>query len=359
MEPKQLTCAREPSSTGMKLLQDHLASKKRSMAQQGSRLLAKQPRLAKAEVVLESELHKQENGWSLEDEYDPKAPNSYELLQAEYMRTAERQRMAALSDALSRQNRMNIPDLLDALDKLDESDDNGAADAAAADGPAEAKKVRGTAIAPPPALTGSSCTGSAATNPGAPSLLLGQQHADAKHDGSSVAAKIMSKMGYKVGQGLGKDEQGMSSPLEVEKSGANSCRIVEASQRVDTVEPKPSASAKDTRMAELSRNSTRVLLLQNMVGPGEVDDDLEQETKEECKKYGDVVKCLIFEIPNKRVPDEQAVRIFVEFRQVDSAVRAVNDLDGRYFGGRVVRASFYDPDRFNKYDLGPASAGVT
>ncbi len=33
-----------------------------------------------------------------------------------------------------------------------------------------------------------------------------------------------------------------------------------------------------------------------MVGPGEVDEDLEPETAEECSKYGEVEKCVIFEV---------------------------------------------------------------
>ena len=33
-----------------------------------------------------------------------------------------------------------------------------------------------------------------------------------------------------------------------------------------------------------------------MVGPGEVDDDLQPEVAEECSKYGEVVKCLVFEV---------------------------------------------------------------
>jgi len=33
-----------------------------------------------------------------------------------------------------------------------------------------------------------------------------------------------------------------------------------------------------------------------MVAPGDVDDDLEGETKEECQKYGEVNRCLIFEV---------------------------------------------------------------
>ncbi|MEQ2194932.1 Splicing factor 45, partial [Xenoophorus captivus] len=57
----------------------------------------------------------------------------------------------------------------------------------------------------------------------------------------------------------------------------------------------------------------------NMVGRGEVDEDLEGETKEECEKYGKVVKCVIFEIAV--VPDDEAVRIFLEFERVESAIK--------------------------------------
>ena len=39
-----------------------------------------------------------------------------------------------------------------------------------------------------------------------------------------------------------------------------------------------------------------MIIFQNMVGPGEVDEDLEPETFEECGKYGKVIKCLIFEV---------------------------------------------------------------
>jgi len=39
-----------------------------------------------------------------------------------------------------------------------------------------------------------------------------------------------------------------------------------------------------------------VCTAQNMVGPGEVDEELEPETAEECEKYGKVARCLIFEV---------------------------------------------------------------
>lgn len=82
-----------------------------------------------------------------------------------------------------------------------------------------------------------------------------------------------------------------------------------------------------------------------MVGPGDVDNDLEPEVKDECNtKYGEVIRVVIYEIPN--VVAEEAVRIFVEFKRIESAIKAVVDLNGRFFGGRQVRAGFYNLEKF-------------
>lgn len=50
-------------------------------------------------------------------------------------------------------------------------------------------------------------------------------------------------------------------------------------------------------------------------------------------------------------PPEEAVRIFVQFTKPDSAMKALLEMDGRFFGGRVVRVSFYDEARFEANDL--------
>lgn len=67
--------------------------------------------------------------------------------------------------------------------------------------------------------------------------------------------------------------------------------------------------------------SLQVVLLQNMCGgPSEVDDDLEPETVGECTKYGPVVTCMIYQVPDAGDGPE-AVRIFVEFENAMAATR--------------------------------------
>ncbi|XP_071486183.1 splicing factor 45-like [Diadema antillarum] len=179
----------------------------------------------------------------------------------------------------------------------------------------------------------------------------------------SVAAKIMAKYGFKEGAGLGKSEQGISTALLVEKTSRRGGKIINKDKEAQgeqvtmpppampppVMPPPPAPKGGPPTISNILKNPTKILLLTNMVGPGEVDDDLQPETAEECSKYGDVVKVLIYEDPLK--PPTEAVRIFVEFTRMEAAVKAVVDLNGRFFGGRVVNASFYDPDKFQKFEL--------
>lgn len=87
-----------------------------------------------------------------------------------------------------------------------------------------------------------------------------------------------------------------------------------------------------------------------MVGGGDVDSELESEVREECNtKYGEVVSVVINELNN--VVPEEAVRIFVEFKRIESAIKAVVDLNGRFFGGRQVKAGFFGYDKYKKKQL--------
>lgn len=50
--------------------------------------------------------------------------------------------------------------------------------------------------------------------------------------------------------------------------------------------------------------ATRVVLLRNMVGPGEVDDDLEDEVGMECSKYGNVQVRFLLSFAQAIAPDK-------------------------------------------------------
>lgn len=162
----------------------------------------------------------------------------------------------------------------------------------------------------------------------------------------TAAQRMMAKMGWKKGQGLGKQEQGITTPLMAKKTDRRAGIIVNASE-------KQQQEDKKVKSVSINGTPTRVVLLRNMVGPGEVDDDLEGEVASECAKYGNVTRVLIFEITEPNFPADEAVRIFVQFERAAESTKALIDLEGRFFGGRVVRASFYEEERFNMNELAP------
>lgn len=212
------------------------------------------------------------------------------------------------------------------------------------------KQGGGAAIAPPPSLSIDNGDGSS--------------NVTIPYTASSVAAKIMAKYGFKDGQGLGKSEQGMSVALQVEKTSKRGGRIIHekdvflppppstspplsqlpavtASPSVSSPGPAaapagsmpppplpgsaptaapPAASDPEPSITEIMKAPSKVVLLRNMVGPGDVDEELEPEVKDECNtKYGEVNSVIIHEAFGT-VP-EDAVKIFVEFKRIESAIK--------------------------------------
>lgn len=94
------------------------------------------------------------------------------------------------------------------------------------------------------------------------------------------------------------------------------------------------------------------MVLRNMVGPDDIDDDLEGEVTEECGKFGRVKRVIIYqERQGEEVDADIIVKIFVEFSEAVEMNRAIQALNHRWFGGRKVSAEVYDQARFDGSDL--------
>jgi len=68
---------------------------------------------------------------------------------------------------------------------------------------------------------------------------------------------------------------------------------------------------------------------------------------QECNKFGTVAKVIIATLEEG---GSKLVKIFVQFNDQTSAMKAVNSLHKRWFGGKVVQAQTYDEDRFVRQD---------
>uniref|UniRef100_A0A665VJI5 Poly(U)-binding-splicing factor PUF60-like n=1 Tax=Echeneis naucrates TaxID=173247 RepID=A0A665VJI5_ECHNA len=101
-----------------------------------------------------------------------------------------------------------------------------------------------------------------------------------------------------------------------------------------------------------ARHMSTVMVLRNMVGPDDIDDDLEGEVTEECGKFGQVKRVIIYQERQGEEDDADViVKIFVEFSEAAEMNRAIQVLNHRWFGGRKVVADVYDQERFENSDL--------
>jgi len=85
--------------------------------------------------------------------------------------------------------------------------------------------------------------------------------------------------------------------------------------------------------------NSKTVCLENMVGPGELDEDLADEVKEECESVGPVTKVRVEE-----VGAEKHVRVFVTFKETEGCAKTVAKMNGRFFGGRKVKATAVEVD---------------
>ncbi|KAL1494542.1 hypothetical protein ABEB36_010123 [Hypothenemus hampei] len=100
---------------------------------------------------------------------------------------------------------------------------------------------------------------------------------------------------------------------------------------------------------------TEVLCLLNMVTPDELKDeeeyeDILEDIKEECNKYG-VVRSIEIPRPIEGVEVPGCGKVFVEFNSVLDCQKAQQTLTGRKFSNRVVVTSYFDPDKYHRREF--------
>lgn len=96
----------------------------------------------------------------------------------------------------------------------------------------------------------------------------------------------------------------------------------------------PSSGADPIQGGQTSRGG--IVILSNLTAPGEMDDDLADEVKEECEEQ--CGKVTNVEVKDARPPLQPAVQVHVHFLHLDDAHNAVRLFHGRKFGDRRITA---------------------
>jgi splicing factor 45 len=180
-----------------------------------------------------------------------------------------------------------------------------------------------------------------------------------RSDPHGFAARLMAKWGHKEGQGLGADGSGMIHALAVEQvksgKGTDSKGKAMGSGRGRIIDA--SAEARAKAEAERFGEPSRVIVLTNMVGLEDVNDpDLSADVGDECCKNGTVERVIVHTVQPPPQDEADAVRIFVLFAGPAGAWKTVRDLDGRFFGGRTVRARYFLESAYHRFAFdGPLS----
>ena len=168
----------------------------------------------------------------------------------------------------------------------------------------------------------------------------------------------MSKYGWTKGTGLGASGTGILNPLYAKadkrkkKSDAEGGGYATPAGTGKIMGGQKSKSAREEEEGKFGKMS-EVVKLQGMLKGMDLDEELGreeggimQEIGQECsEKYGSVERVYIHH--GEASIEETGPTVFVKFVSQLSALRAVNALEGRVFGGNVIQARFWDREKFD------------
>ncbi|OAV87069.1 hypothetical protein PTTG_29590 [Puccinia triticina 1-1 BBBD Race 1] len=183
------------------------------------------------------------------------------------------------------------------------------------------------------------------------------------------ARRLMDKYGWKEGQGLGANESGRTSILTVAAApsapggskkrkenpgdlampGAAGPQKIGSMAKGRGVVIDEGKSQRDLEEKIRYGEPTRIVYLTNVVAVEEVDDELATEI--EARKHGIVERCFVRIVQRGDSADpSEKVRVFIVYSGLVGAWKAVKTFDGRFFGGRNIRARFFSENSFTLGD---------
>ncbi|KAK8864315.1 hypothetical protein IAR55_001562 [Kwoniella newhampshirensis] len=194
--------------------------------------------------------------------------------------------------------------------------------------------------------------------------------------GGTFAEKMMRKWGHKEGTGLGAHGTGIvhalaaehvqappkpndpNQPLSKRALAKQKAAAANAKNRKWVQAPNArgrivNANEDERQREEKGRlgEASRVICLVGLVdGVDEVDEELSDEIGEECSKWGIVERVVLHMVEPPPPEPSECLKVFVVFSGMAGAWRATRELDGRFFGGKKIRATYFDEARFNAGD---------
>jgi splicing factor 45 len=168
---------------------------------------------------------------------------------------------------------------------------------------------------------------------------------------AGFAQRLLSKYGWTKGSGLGARGTGIINPLYTKadkrkkKSDAEGGGFTTPATTGKILGGSKSKTAQEEEAGKFG-NMSEVIRLENMLDGMDLDEELTrgeggimQEIGEECgDKYGSVERVYIHR--------GDSPLVFVHFVSPLSALRAVNALEGRVFGGNAIAAKFWPKEQF-------------